>query len=190
MIEPLVTAPCASLAELQAQSIPHDLYAQDVIDVGGYDGSWYDLCRERGSFRFTVVDNRQYRQYDLADPIERKFIEYEWVDVRDYKGKADLVLCFNMLYHTDRHSDVIHKLKDMTKKTLCVVTWVELESEFSTYHPENAHPTDKTIYWIPTPSHLVETFENAGFSCVWHNLSGNRMALRLEPRKRWPTLWP
>ena len=152
-------------AECKASSLP-DLQGKTVADLGGYDGHMASRCLERGAAMATVVDNQQYNQYEgYHQPLRNPRLKWVDMDILRYRTKADVVLCFDVIYHSKVPYRLAEHLWHLTKETLCLSTRVVPGNgpTWTLYWPREIHP-DPTVFWKPTLNGLNKLLEVVGFN--------------------------
>lgn len=150
-------------------AIPEKLDGLTVLDVGGYDGHMAKLCLERGARSATVVDNGQFKLYEGYNNSPVEGVEFIWADIIDYEiniiDKADVVLCFDVIYHSKVPYLLAEKLYELTKKYLCISSRIVPgdDSHWRLLAPREQHHNDPTVVWKPTISSLRKLLTIVGF---------------------------
>lgn len=158
-------------------SIPEDIKGKTVLDVGGYDGRMAKLMLQHGAAEAICVDNGQFAQYDgYKEPPIPDGIYYAHLPIEDYCLPADIVLAFDVLYHSKAPYRFLEKMAELTKETLCLSTrFVDGDaSSWVLYYPNEQHP-DPTVYWKPTWTGLEKLLKVVGFTNVvstYHEVPG------------------
>lgn len=153
--------------------IPEDLTGKSVLDIGGYDGAYAKLCLERGAREATVLDSEQWRDYGWAVFRPASGVQYVKCDLLDpfmsrNLFKADLVLCFNMLYHVKNVWGACEVLRELTKDTCLIYTQILYgtdEPVWRNWQKHDANYNDK-CYWKPSESGLCSLLYEVGFKQI------------------------
>lgn len=143
--------------------IPADCTGMTVLDIGGYDGRFGFVAKQRGAKSVLVLDNQDWRRYHgqrWPDPKRFPELDYAQGDFMEEEGDYDLVLFFNVLYHCDRWGEALPKVKLLTKKILCLSTyWADGTASWHQYSDEGL--TRAT----PTIPGLFQALGESGFQC-------------------------
>lgn len=149
--------------------LPADLTGQTVLDVGGYDGQYARLCVERGAAAVTVIDTEQWHQYGWPEPHPwPDTIRYVQADLLDWTEPADVVLCFNMLYHIKDVWGACAALRRLTRQVCLIYTQILLDEPapiWRNWQKQDANYQD-ACYWKPSESGLLTLLEEVGFTHV------------------------
>jgi glycosyltransferase involved in cell wall biosynthesis len=155
--------------EQYTQEFMGNVKGLSVLDIGGYDGKQAEYALQKGASEATVIDNGSWKIYQDWPEFEKlKGVQYINDDVLNYKKKADIVICQNVIYHTRNPWLVIEKLRNLTKKKLIISTsYIKGNSQtWKVYKPYQGHPVSWTVAWRPTISGLKAVLEANGFKIV------------------------
>jgi 2-polyprenyl-3-methyl-5-hydroxy-6-metoxy-1,4-benzoquinol methylase len=104
-----------------------------VLDLASHDGRWSFAALKTGAAHVTGVEVRQnlidraeeaFAFYD-QDPQAYRFIRGDIFGVLSREElDVDVVLCFGFLYHTYRHTELMHRLHRLAPHHLIVDTMV------------------------------------------------------------------
>ena len=166
--------------------IPATLDGRTVLDVGGYDGQYARLCVERGAASVTVIDTEQWRGYGWPEPHPwPDSITYHKTAVLDYWAPADVVLCFNMLYHVKDVWGTLEHLRKLTRERLLLYTQILPDVDepvWRNWQKQDANYQDQ-CYWKPSEAGLRSLLEEVGFASTVRAYGDNeRIALECLPR--------
>jgi hypothetical protein len=151
-------------------SVPPDLTGKMVLDIGGYDGAMSLEAINRGAVHATVLDNRQYDQYEDYNnpPIKHdriSFIYQDIMDLEDKGSKMDVIFAFDVMYHMKNPYAFAEQLYALTGKVLCLSTRIAQGGSdyWRLYKPYEQHHNDPTVVWKPTYGSLTKLMEIVGF---------------------------
>ena len=137
-----------------------------VLDIGGYDGIMAKTALNRGAASAVVVDNQQYKQYEdyAVKPMPEGVLLFA-DDVFAYHTPADVVLCYDVLYHIKEPYSFLEHLHFLTLRTLCLSTRIipGEDTVWRLYAPREGHHNDPTVFWKPTLNGLHKAMEMVGF---------------------------
>ena len=115
----MVTKTFPNRTQCKITSMPHDLTGKTVLDVGGYDGHMAKIALERGAKKAIVVDNGQYQQYiDYKKPDGLDGVQYVSEDILRWDEPVDVVLCYDVLYHSKSPYTFLEHLDKLAIQTL------------------------------------------------------------------------
>lgn len=164
----MVTKTFPNRTKCKLTAMPQDLTGKTVLDVGGYDGYMAKIALERGAKKAIVVDNAQYQQYiGYNTPTGLDGVDYVSEDILGWDQPAEIVLCYDVLYHSKIPYYFLEHLYKLTQETLCLSTRI-IEGAGMTweaYGPFEEHP-DPTVFWKPTRNALFKLLNIIGFDNV------------------------
>ncbi len=130
-----------------------DLLQKCGLQVRGFDGRQNNIDEAR----------RRYPQIDFSvGDIEEKSIAQ--------LGRADLVLCFGLLYHLENPLRAIRHLQALTSKILLLETMCLPTSETTALLRVEPHSDDQSLTdlaFYPSEGCIVKMLYHAGFKCVY-----------------------
>lgn len=152
--------------------IPEDLTGKSVLDIGGYDGTYAKLCLDRGASDAAVFDSEQWRSYGWPEFTPQPGVQYFKGDLTEPKARdlfpADLVLCFNMLYHVKDVWGACEMLRHLTNERCLVYTQIlraTADPIWRNWQKHDPNYNDK-CYWKPSENGLVSLLYEVGFAQV------------------------
>ena len=102
-----------------------------VLDLASHDGRWSFAALKTGAAHVTGIEARSeavdnayaaFKHYDV-DPDSYRFIHGDVFKVlREQTFDVDLVLCLGYLYHTYRHTELLHRIRQLEPTYLIVDT--------------------------------------------------------------------
>jgi hypothetical protein len=181
---PTVDAPGADVEELCRAAVPADCTGLTVLDVGGYDGRMAALALERGAKAAVCLDSAQWTHYGWEQAPPHPGVEYVRGDVMEWTAPFDVVLLFNVIYHTPNPWAMLAHLRTFTRRTMALcslVTWTE-RPVWELYEPYEVNPDDDTVYWGPSESGLRRLLDLTGWKDVQMvGKSFERLVLTCKP---------
>lgn len=157
------------LQQIRREAIPYWALDQldTVLDLGGYDGKFARLALDRGAKSATVVDNKEWIQYEWSPFEPQPGVTYALSDIQDWQEPADLVICYNVLYHVKDPFSFLKHLRKLTRHVLVLCTSFVTKGVggWHFYVEGLGHP-NKTVWCRPTPEGLVQALHDAGFEQV------------------------
>lgn len=99
-----------------------------ILDLASHDGRWSFAALRTGAAHVTGIEARQFFVDNTRetfshygeDPDSYRFICGDIFDVLNReKFDVDVVLCLGYLYHTYRHTELLHHIRDMDPE--CVI---------------------------------------------------------------------
>lgn len=156
--------------EMKSNSVKSVAMRRTVLDLGAYNGCASSSFAGSGD-RWILVDNRQWVKYDWGEPVIPERAEYVISDIMDYHEPAEIVVCFDVLYHIEDPHAFLHHLRRLTLETLYLRTYYDEGDKGWNYYgkekPAHPHPsTAETIYWRPTLPALIDELGEVGFKNV------------------------
>lgn len=152
---------------IRLEGIPENLDDYTVLDLGGYDGKFARLALDRGAISATVVDNKEWIQYEWGAFEPKPGVRYVDSDIMDWHQPADLVICYNVLYHVKQPLPFLRHLRKLTRGTLSLCTsFVEKGDGGWVVYPTGLGHPNKTVWCRPTPDGLTRALFDAGFLLV------------------------
>lgn len=100
-----------------------------VLDLASHDGRWSFAALRAGASHVTGIESRQDavdRAYDTfahygEDPESHRFVCGDLFDVlRTQEFDVDVVMCLGFIYHTYRHTELMHHIRRIDPKYLLV----------------------------------------------------------------------
>lgn len=91
-----------------------------VLDLASHDGRWSFAALRTGAAHVTGIESRQEAVENAtanlshygADPDTYRFIRGDIFDVlRSEEFDVDVVLCLGFMYHTYRHTELLHRIR-------------------------------------------------------------------------------
>ncbi len=159
-----------------------DVEGKVVLDVGGYDGVMAKQCLDQGAKRAICLDNHQYEHYGWED---RKLdgVEYIQGDLTIWKEPVDVVIAYNILYHTHHPWRMLNHIRDITKEQmlLCTLFRYHTGSWIYLYDPRECNPTDETVYFGPSLEALNKLLNHTGWNSEQYALTYDRVLYRCLP---------
>lgn len=149
---------------LKLASIPERLDGKTVLDIGGYDGRFALECLQRGADKAVCLDNNEWNHYyqgTWPNPQRLPGVDYSQGDFLEWQQSYDVVLCFNVLYHTERWKEAAMALRRLTKEVLCLSTYYAAGEEGWVPYTESG---TGFLRATPTLRGLLEDLALAGFS--------------------------
>lgn len=139
----------------------------DVLDIGGYDGWAAARALDNGAKSATVVDNAEWRQYEWPKFDEIPGVRYVSMDFMDWHEPADVVICFNVIYHLRSPVFALHHLRTLTRDRLLLKTsFVPEEDGPWRYYPDGMGHPNQTVWWRPSKRGLEESLRAVGFHTI------------------------
>jgi hypothetical protein len=147
-----------------------DLEGKTFCDIGGYDGTIAALALDLGAIQATVVDNGEWRAYGWPEPERDERVLYEEFDL-NYAFAADVVACFNVLYHLEDPIGGLRSLRVLARERLLLCTSFVAGPENYWRLYDAADPGERipegakhyTVYFKPTISGLLRALRRVGF---------------------------
>lgn len=140
-----------------------------VLDLGCYDGG-SSTAQVKDGDRWILVDSEQYLEYEnWGRPKLPDNAEYHKMDLMDYKEPAEIVVCYNVLYHVPDPHAMLKHLRFLTKEKLLLRTYIEPVKGWLDRTDGSAHPhkgTAKTIFYYPSLDALIEELTALGFKKI------------------------
>lgn len=109
-----------------------------VLDIASHDGRWSFAALAAGAAHVTGVEARAeavksatetFASYDV-DPTTYDFVQGDVFTALNEPGlDVDVVLCLGFLYHTYRHTELLHGIRRLNPRHLLVDTTVTRRSE-------------------------------------------------------------
>lgn len=100
-----------------------------VLDLASHDGRWSFAALRTGAVHVTGIEARQEAicnananlSHYQASPETYRFIHGDVFDVlRRMHFEVDVVLCLGYLYHTYRHTELLHQIRQINPKYLLI----------------------------------------------------------------------
>lgn len=149
-----------------------DFAGKSVLDVGGYDGRYAARCLERGAADAVVFDSEQWRHYGWSDFQPLPGVQYVRGDLTDARVRelvpADVVLCFNVLYHVKDVWGACEALRHVTRERCLVYTQILPGVDgpvWRNWQRNDANYNDM-CYWRPSERGLISLLNEVGFARV------------------------
>jgi len=144
---------------------------RSVLDIGGYTGWAAKAALEAGAKEAVMLENGQWRDYGWSDPgVADERIKYQQGDFMTGGKPADIVICFNVIYHQKDPPAAIRRLRKLTKHHLLLRTSMVAEGEAGPdgwlWYPDGTGHENRTVFARPTRATLVRALEEAGFSNI------------------------
>jgi SAM-dependent methyltransferase len=160
-----------------------DLDGKSFLDIGGYDGRIAALALDWGAAGAAVVDSGEWRQYAWPEPGRDPRVSLYVADLMTWTSPADVVACFNVLYHLENPIGGLRQLRAITRERLLLCTsfvpgpehyWRLFDLDDPTERvPEGA--SAYTVYFKPTVSGLLRALRRVGFEPVEHFTVGDHV---------------
>lgn len=175
--------------QLRRDGIPADLRGKSVLDIGGYDGGMAWLAKARGAAQVTIVDNGQWYCYPGwtspdYDRLKAAGIEYAQGDFRSWTLPADVVICYNVIYHLEDPLASALALRRLTKEVLCLMTSLIPGDEpvWRIWGPGDPNYAED-VFWKPTILGLERLLLEARFPRLEKvGQEGDHVVYRCYPR--------
>lgn len=116
----------------------HVLSGARVLDIASHDGRWSLAALEAGATHVTGIEARDEAVDDAeatfghygVDPSTYRFIRGDVFEaLRDETLEVDVVMCLGFLYHTYRHTELLHGIRRLDPRHLIVDTTVVRSEE-------------------------------------------------------------
>lgn len=148
-----------------------EMEGKTVLDIGGYDGRASKVALEAGAKSATVLDNREWEKYGWAPPGRaHEDIAFTTGDFHEEGEPADVVICFNVIYHCKEPLKALKRLRKLAKDTLLIKTSFVTEDEVSKdgwlYYPDGTGHPNGTVWARPSPEGFEKALKAAGFKKV------------------------
>ena len=158
------------------------------LDLGSWNGRGSDAYRHMVD-KWIFIDNEQYKQYDGWRTVNfSPETDYRIMDIMDYHEPAEIVVCYDVLYHVPDPHALLKHLRKLTKERLYLRTWVFDGDGWVDKHNDktvsNHAPTRETIYYYPTIKGLVEELMKVGFIVIKTIGEKNHVLFVCEPVPR------
>ncbi len=159
-----------------------DMAGKTVLDVGGYDGVMAKLALDCGAKEVICLDNYQYKHYGWADK-KHKGVKYVQGDLYHWDEPADIVIAYNILYHTHHPWGMLTQLRRLTRQEMLLCTlfryhdgaWLYL------YEPRECNNLDETVYFGPSLEALERLLKLTGWTAEQYALALDRVLYRCTP---------
>lgn len=165
-----------------------DCKGKTILDLGGYDGWAAKQTLDQGAARAIVVDSEQWRHYGWPE-VRHEGVEYVKGDLTTWTEPADVVIAYNLLYHTHHPWRMLESLRAITKPDgvmlLCNLVRYHKGAWIYIYEPRECNPADETVYFGPSMQALERLFKHTGWDAERYALSHDRVLFRCRPTPGW-----
>jgi hypothetical protein len=150
---------------LMAELWSLEMEGRSILDIGGYDGRAAILALDAGARTAIVVDNEQWKQYEWGELTRlhhKHMLFVEW-DFLDWVNRADIVLCFRVLYHLRDPLRGLDQLRFLTREALVISSSFVPEGEAGSdgwkWYPDGQGHENGTVWARPTKPTLKRELE-------------------------------
>ncbi len=148
-----------------------NLSAASVLDLGSGNGYYLFEAEKLGADSLIGLDPSAlyFSQFQAVQAFYKKdsiqVLPMGWEDLGLFKGWADVLFCFGVLYHHPKPKDILRQLKDCLKPGGCLLleTLVLDEEGSHCLIPEKRYAKMKNVFHLPTTHCLIDWIEEAGF---------------------------
>ena len=158
---------------IRMAGIPDDLTGKTVLDIGGYDGEFAEVCLKRGAAEAIVFDSGEYTDYGWAKPLVREGVQFQRGNLMDFGWRApkpaDVVLLYNVIYHIRDPWSALERVRLLTRETLVLCTSFvdgdEPSWQLFAADDRNEQTINETytVFWRPTIPGLLKLLRLTGF---------------------------